>query len=126
MKSLIKHLKEYLRLLVNKIEFLNIDFESESETIATLSIRFYGKRKFVKNFKNSTEWYEYNSYKLYNGLDIKKIKTLSDYPGGKDYAYVLDLVVGAIIERPEIKNIWLSKSRENKLNDLIGDLHTNS
>lgn len=121
MKSLIKNLLKYITVRLCKIDFKDVEFKSETETIVSLKMRFFGIKKFIKNYKNESDWYEYNSYILYH--DIKemnhRIKTLRSYPGGEDYEYVLDLVLKAVLDRPEIKGIYLENSRNIKLEELL-------
>jgi len=121
MKSLIKNLFKYITIRLYKIDFKDVDFRSETETIVTLKIRFFGYKKFIKNYKNGSDWYEYNSYILYGDVKEMKnrIKNLESYPGGKNYEYVLDLVLSAMIERPEVKFIYLENSRDKKIGEIL-------
>lgn len=119
MKSLIKNLKAYLKILLVKIEVLEFDFISESDTRITLRFRFYGKKTFTKNNVLKTDWCELNSYLLYNGINDSKIKKLKDYPGGVDYEYALNLVIDAMLEREDVKAIWKEKLRDTKLEALL-------
>jgi hypothetical protein len=119
MKSLIKSLKAYLKILFVKTEVLEVDFLSESDTRITLRFRFYGKKTFTKNHLLKTDWCELNSYLLYNGINDSKIKKLKDYPGGVDYEYALNLVIDAMLEREEIKGIWKENLRNSKLETLL-------
>ena len=48
-----------------------------------------------------------------------RIKNLESYPGGKNYEYVLDLVLSAMIERPEVKFIYLENSRDKKIGEIL-------
>lgn len=119
MKSLIKNLKDYLKILVVKIEALDVDFLSESDTRITVRIRFYGKKTFIKNHQLKTDWCELNSYLLYSGIDDSKIRKLRDYPGGSDYVYALDLVIDAMIQREDVKSMWKERLRDSKLEELL-------
>ncbi len=116
MKSLIKKIKKYIHFIfVSKVDFKDAEFRSETETIVTLKIRFIGHKKFIKNYRDNGEWYEYNSYRLYHGIvgQEDKIKKLSRYT--KDYEYVLDLVLNVVVNRPEIKGIY----RDKKISEIL-------
>lgn len=121
MKSLINQLIKYIVVRFAKIDFKDVEFRSETETVVTLKMRLFGHKKFIKNYKDSSEWYEYNSFLLYHDIrEMKhKVKKMSDYPGGKDYEYVLDLVLRAVLDRPEIKGIYIENSRNIKLEELL-------
>jgi hypothetical protein len=121
MKSLIENIKLYLKSSITRIEFIGVEFESETETIIDLKIRFHGRKRFIKDFKNGSDWFEYKSFVLYHDIPqySNRVKKLSDYSGGKDYEYVLNIIVASFHERPEVRGIWLEKLRSKKLNDIL-------